>query len=73
MLDTPSALFLPFPIPLFILTRQRLGKLGTLAEPLAFPVKDVDGDSDEYSDNTEDGGGPFELEAVAWTADVAVD
>ena len=73
MLDIPSVLFIPLSIPLFILARERLGEFGALAEPLAFPVEDVDGDGDEYSDDREDGGWPFELETVAWAADVAVD
>ena len=32
---------------------ERLGKLGTLAEPLSLPVKDVDGDGDKDGDDAQ--------------------
>ena len=73
MHDIPARLLPPLPIAFLVLPSERLCKLGALAKPLALPVKDVDGDGDKDGNDAEDGGGPFELEAVIWSANVAVD
>lgn len=59
--------------PRFPLSSQRLGEFGSLAEPLALEVEDVNRNRDEKRNNGEDRRGPFEMIFVVCPANILVD
>jgi hypothetical protein len=55
------------------LSGEGLGEFGSLAEPLTFEVENVDWDSTDRSEDSEDGRRPLKVKSVVRASDVFVD